>query len=371
MAELIEVEESQAQEHFFEQGWTDGLPIVPPTVDRVFEMMVGAGVTDPDQLLGVVPQRGVSVTVEQTAINAVMAGCKPAYFPIVLAAVSATLDPAFNPHTASTSTGGAAFCVIVSGPLAAEVGMNGGLGALGPGNRANATIGRAVRLVAANVLGSKTGALDGSSIGHPGKYTFCFTEDGPPAPWEPLGVALGYEPGDTTVTVMPTEGPRQVANHLVGTPEGVLATMAAAMSDPSTFMVGKAGAGVVVLGWEHRKAVIDAGWSRRQVQEWLLEHTRITPERLLEAGLPLEGGEAHPQIPGPDGKLPSFRSPDDIFVVTAGGAGAGWSAYVPAWAPPLHSHAEAVTRRVRPPGEALPECGPDGCIIDLHGHEGI
>lgn len=365
MSELLELEESQVQEHFFEAGWTDGLPIVPPTPERVFDMLAGAAVADPDQLLGVVPQRGVSVTVEQAAINAVMAGCRPDYFPIVLAAVSAVLDPAFNPHTASTSTGGAAFCVVVSGALAQEVGMNAGLNALGPGNRANATIGRAVRLVASNVLGAKSGALDGSSIGHPGKYTLCFAEE-PPPPWEPLRVALGYDEEDTTVTVMPTEGPRQVANHLNGEAEGVLATLAATMANPATFSVGKGGQGIVVLGWEHRRAVIDAGWSRRRVQEHLAERTRVTPEQLLAAGIPLETGAAHPQVPGEDGRLPSFRSPDDILVVTAGGPGAGWSAYLPSWAPPLHAHAEAVTRRVRPSGEPLPECGPDGCLIDLH-----
>src|SRR6056297_3889780 len=183
MQETLDLPESDVQEHFFESGWTDGLPIVPPTPDRVLETMLAGGVGDPDEVVGVVPQRGVTVTAELAAINAVMAGCEPRSFPIVLAALGAMLDPAFNPNTACTSTGGAALCVIVSGPMADEVGMNGGLNALAPGNRANATIGRSLRLVASNVLGAKSGGLDGSSLGNPGKYTLCFAEDPPPAPW--------------------------------------------------------------------------------------------------------------------------------------------------------------------------------------------
>ena len=180
-------------------------PYLALTPDRVLDMMLAGGVTDPDDVIGTVPQRGIAVTAEKAAINAVMAGCRPSYFPIVLAGLSAMLDPAFNAHAATTSTGGAAICTIVSGPMAAEVGMNATHNVLGSGNRANATIGRALRLVANNVLGAKSGGLDGSSVGHPGKYTLCFAEDPPRAPWEPLSAALGFAPDDTVVTVVPTE----------------------------------------------------------------------------------------------------------------------------------------------------------------------
>lgn len=365
VTDLLDLDESAAQEHFFDAGWTDGLPVVPPTPDRVLDMLLAGGVTDPDEILGSVPQRHLSVTAEQAAINAVMAGCKPEYFPIVLAAVDCLLDPAFNAHTACTSTGGAALCVLVSGPMAETIGMNAGLNALGSGNRANATIGRALRLLAANVLGAKSGELDGSSMGHPGKYTMCFAEEPPPGGWDPIRVGLGYDVADTTVTLMPTEGPHQVANHLNGDPEGILRTFAAAMANPATFSTGKAGQGIVVLGWEHREILVKAGWTRDQAQAFLAEHTRVTPVQLDAAGVLLEIGTSHPMDPGPDGKLPSFRSPEDIFITTAGGAGAGWSAYIPSWAPPGHAHAEAVTRRVRLPGEALPDCGPDGCEVVL------
>ncbi len=369
MADLLELDAATVQEHFAQAGWTDGLPIIPPTPDRVLEMMLAAGAADPDEVVGAVAERGVTLTVEMAAINAVMAGCEPAVFPIVLAALGAVLDPALNAHTAVTSTGGAALCTIVSGPLAVEVGMNSRHNIFGPGNRANATIGRAMRLVVANVLGARSGKLDASSIGNPGKYTLCFAEEPPPVPWEPLRVALGYEPEDTTVTVMPTEGPRQVANHLNPDAEGILRTFAATMRDPATFITGKGGQCVVVLGAEHRTAIVEQGWTRRAVQEFLTAESRVSPEELARGGVLLEQGTGKDVTPGPDGKLRSIVSPDDVLVVTAGGAGAGWSAYLPSWAPPSHGKAWAVTRRVRLPGEELPLCGPDGCEVDLSNFE--
>lgn len=181
MADLLTVDESEAQELFFDRGWSDGLPVVPPTPDRVDAMLAAGAVAGAD-LLGSVPQRGRSLTAHDAAVAAVMAGCRPEYFPIVLAAFGAVLDPAFNVHTAATSTGGAAFCLVVSGPLAQRTGMAAQHNALGSGNRANATIGRSVRLAAMNVLGARTGGMDGSSLGHPGKYTFCFAEAPPPEP---------------------------------------------------------------------------------------------------------------------------------------------------------------------------------------------
>jgi hypothetical protein len=359
MAPTLTLEEDDLQEEFHARGWTDGLPVVPPTPERVAAMLEAGG-AEPDDVLGAVAERGVTATAEHAAINAVMAGCPPACFPLVLAAVRAFLDPAFNPHAAVTSTGGAAVLLVVSGPLAAEVGMDARHNALA-GGRANATIGRAVRLLARNVLGARTGGLDGSSLGHPGKLTFCLAEDPPPAPWEPLRVELGWGLEDTTVTALPSEGPRQVANHLEGSGEGILRTLAAAIASPAQFSVGKGTQGVVVLGPEHAGALLADGWTRRAVREHLAAATRVTPQQLHDAGVPLAEG----MEPGPDGRLPTLADPDDLLLVTAGGAGAGWSAWIPMWAPKLH--ARAVTRRVAPPGEALPDCGPDGCALPWAG----
>jgi len=361
MGRTLAIEESEVQETFFERGLTDGLPIVPPTLDRVRALLASSG-REPDEQIGSVPQRDRSVSAEEAAINAVMAGCAAEHFPLVLAGLSALLDPAFNAHAVLTSTGGAGLCLVVSGPRAAEVGMNARHNALGPGNRANATIGRALRLVAFNVLDARPGGMDGSSLGHPGKYTLCFAEDEPPDPWEPLRVELGFEREDTTVTLLPTEAPRQVANHLNDDPEGILSTFVAAMRNPATFCVGKGGQCLVVLGPEHASAVIEGGWTRERVRHFLARESRVTLAELQAAGVLIETGAQHDMTPGEDGRLPTVPGPDDVFVVTAGGAGAGWSAYLPAWAPKLHS--QAVTRRVPAAGEELPDCGPDSCEID-------
>ena len=358
--EQVLVDEADAIEHAFEHRWTDGLPVVPPTRARV-EAMLAAGGVSGAHVLGAVPARRRIVTAEIAAANSVMAGCRPEYFVLVLAALDAALDPAFNINTVVTSTGGAAICVIVSGPLAATLGMNARHNVLGTGNRANATIGRALRLTASNALGAKTGRLDATSIGHPGKFTLCFAEDPPPAPWHGLHIVQGYAPGDTTVTVIATEGPRQVANQLSEMPEDVLRSFVAQMKSASTFIVGKGGQCVVVLGHEHALAVRQAGWSQRRVREFLLDHSRVTPAELAAGGVRVEHGAQHDMTPDAEGKLATFRSIDDIILVTAGGPGAGWSAYLPTWAPSIHSR--YVTRRVRRVGEPLPDCGPDGCAL--------
>jgi hypothetical protein len=355
--ELLELEADAVQETFFENGWTDGLPVVPPRPELVSAMYAGY---DPEEVVGALPRRRRSITVEQAAVQAVMAGCTPAYFPIVLAALGALTDPAHNAEAMLTSTGGAASCLVVSGPLAAEVGMNARHNALGSGNRANATIGRAVRLTAMNVLGARSGVLDATSMGHPGRYTLCFAEDDPAAPWVPLRVQLGYEPSDTTVTIMATEGPRQVANHLNEEPAAVLTTFAAATTLAATFSVGKGGQGIVVMGPEHALAVRE--WSQEAVRSWLVDASRVTPAYLEAAGVVVErGSQQHAIALDADGRLPTFKSVEDLLLVTAGGEGSGWSAYLPSAAPTHHTrHA---TRRVRLPGEALPDCGPESCEV--------
>jgi hypothetical protein len=239
--------------------------------------------------------------------------------------------------------------------------MNARHNVLGSGNRANMTIGRALRLIARNVLDARTGRLDGSSIGSPGKISLCFAEDPPRPPWEPLRCALGFTEADTTVTLLATEGPRQVANHLRGDADSVLRTFAAAIRSPTSFIAGKGGQVVVLLGPEHALALIEGGVSRREAQAFLVAHSRIAPAELEAAGIAIELGSQHDMVPESDGLLATVASPGDVFIVTAGGEGAGWSAVMPVWAPAKHSR--AVTRRVRPGGEALPDCGPEGCEV--------
>lgn len=362
MPETLRIEEDDVQELFHERGWTDGLPIVAPTPARV-DAMLAATDRDRDELLGAVPQRGRSVAVHEAAVCAVMAGCPAACFPVVLTATEALLDPAVNPHAVLSSTGGAGIAVVVSGPLADEIGMNARHGVLGPGNRPNATIGRALRLLAITVLDARPGRMDASSIGHPGKYTLCFAEDPPPEPWEPLRVALGYAAEDTTVTVIATEGPRQIANQLNPDGFGVLRTFAAGLGSPATFIAGIGGQALLVLGPEHARALVESGISREAAAELLVRETRIAPEALVAGGIVRESGTQHDVPVDADGLLPTLTEPADVLLVTAGAGGAGWSALLPSFAPRLHTR--AVTRRIRPRGEALPDCGPDACVIAL------
>jgi hypothetical protein len=361
MAELLAVKEAELQDVFYDSGWTDGLPVIAPTQQLVDQMLAGGGADGAD-LLGSIPAQNVSMTAEHAAIAAVMAGCRPEYFSIVLAALGAALDEAFNLPVACTSTGGSAICVVVSGPQAAAIGMNAHHNALASGNRANATIGRAVRLAATNLLRTRIDGTDGTSLGHPGKFTFCFAER-PPTAWPTLSEHLGYADTDTTVTVLPAGGPIQVANHLNSQAEGVAASLAAAMRVPSAFTAGKGGAQfAVVLGPEHETAFTEAGWSRADVAGALTELSAVAATGLTDAGIVLEVGSQHTMVPDDRGMLRTVADPADLFVVTSGGAGAGWSAVIPSWAP--KKHAQVVTRRVRPADEGLPPCGPDGCIID-------
>lgn len=359
---LLDMPESDVVEEFMERGWTDGLPVVAPTPERVAAHLAAAGVA-PDEVVGGIPRRGRVLTAELAAVNAVMAGCRPDYFPVVVAAMAATLDPAHNANATFTSTGGAATCIVVSGPLATRIGMNSGHNLLGPGNRANATIGRAVRLIARNVFGAASGDMDASSLGNAAKLSLCFAEADPPAPWQPLRVRAGYSAEDTTVTVMATEASRQIANHLSEDPDGLMRTMASAIRVPASFPVGKGGQGVLVIGPEHSLALRSAGLGQAEVAEFVVAASRIHPDDLVANGVPLEVDSAHDMTPGPDGLLPSIVSAEDLVLVTGGGGGPGWSAYLPGFAPAKHSR--AVTRRVRTAADTLPDCGPDACEVDF------
>lgn len=331
----VELPDDRLHEALYEQGWTDGLPVVAPTPDLV-EEMVAAGGWHPETVLGSVPARAISLTVEQVAANAVLAGCPPACFPVVVAATRAMLSPEFSVHNVVASTGGTALCTIVSGPLADRLGIASRTNALGSGWRANATIGRTLRLVAVNLLKSVPGSTDGSSLGHPGKYSLCFAEHDQPA-FEPLRVELGFAPEDTTVTLLATEGPRQISNFLTTDPERLLRTCAATMRCPGIYGVGKRMQGALVLGHEHGIAIQEAGWSRADVQAFLMDACRIAPAEIEAAGVLLEHDTSHDMTPDADGLLTTFEHPGDIVLVTAGGPGAGFSAYLPYWAPKNHS----------------------------------
>src|SRR5205807_7246102 len=184
----------------FGGGWSDGLPVVPPTPERVLRMLEGTR-RAPGEVVAVVPPDYAECTVEKAAISAVMAGCRPEYLPVVLTAVEAACTDEFNIHGILATTYFVGPVVIVNGPIAGAIGMNSGVNALGQGNRANATIGRALQLVIRNVGGGRPGGADRATLGNPGKYTFCFAEDEERSPWEPLAVERGLRSGTSAVTL--------------------------------------------------------------------------------------------------------------------------------------------------------------------------
>src|SRR5262245_772615 len=242
----------------YERGWTDGLPVVPPTEARVRAMLDAAGL-EPGQQIAFITNRQVAVIAEKVAINAVMAGCKPEYFPVVVAAVEGIADPRWGYHGPATSTGGAGVLMIVNGPIARRLDFNSGDNLFGPGWRANATVGRALRLVMRNVIGTLPGRLDRGTIGHPGKYTYVIAENEVDSPWTPLSVERGCPPGVSAVTVMAALAPHQFYNQLSSTAAGVLATLCDALRSPG--QIGQPNYCVVLAG-EHMRTIAADGWSK-------------------------------------------------------------------------------------------------------------
>lgn len=314
-----------AIEYCYEQGWTDGLPVVPPTPDRVAAMLAASGLA-PEVVLGRIPERRLTIRAEQVAINAVMAGCLPAYMPAVTAAVRALLDPAFGLHGPSATTAGVAFLTIVNGPYARRIGLNSGENVFGPGNRANATIGRALRLL---LLNAGAALFDRATLGHAGKYTYCLAEQ-EDAGWEPLHTLRGFDRHQSTVTVMAAEAPNQVNNHVANSGRELLLTFTRRMAAVGTANANSRGARpqmAVVICPEHRRTLQADGWSKADVRRFLWEHARVSVADLKRGGL-LPG----PVAPGDEEqRSPVTPAEADLLIVTAGGEAGRFSAVIPGW----------------------------------------
>ncbi|HEY5988333.1 MAG TPA: hypothetical protein VIV12_18445, partial [Streptosporangiaceae bacterium] len=306
-------------EEMFERGWTDGLPVVPPTRERVDAMLGGR---DGRSSLGHVPPAMGEATLERLAACAVLAGCRPAYFPVVVAAAKAALDPAFNLHGQAVTTQPAGQIVIVNGPVRAAIGLNSGMGALGPGARPNLTIGRALRLLVTLTGGATPGALDRSTLGHPGKISFCIAEDEETSPWEPLHVERGFEPGQSVVTVIGGDAPLSISDHRSRAPEELASVLAwAAASSWSTNWWPLAEPSVFVICPEHAEMFRAAGWSKQRLRQHMFDAVR-KPARELR------WGETTPFVheTDPAAHVPKWRSPAAIVLLVAGGEAGRYSA---------------------------------------------
>ena len=310
----------EAIERCYELGWTDGLPVVPPTLERVREFLERAE-RPADEVLGGIPERRREVTVGKVAANAVMAGCLPEHTPVVIAAAEAMLDPAFNLIAPSSSQGGAAVLVVVNGPAVSEIGLNFANNIFGPGNRANATIGRAVRLILMNACASIPGLFDRTVIGHPGKYTYCIAENETDSDWLPLHAERGFSASESAVTVFAAWEPRQVrsASH---SQETVLDTVADVASVLGSSLASSDSVGDDTLPVRQGQILVTVGgaaefwgdWTKRDVREYL--HPRIGRSiadlkivRVLDGDVEPDDYQTFAQF---------VPEPDDIMIVRAG-----------------------------------------------------
>ena len=326
-AEILDIGEldpDQWHEYAIDQGWSDGFPLVMPTesaVERFAETCRG----DNEPFPPMSPRRLVP-TLNGIAANAVMAGCKAEYFPIVVAAVRAVLNPAYNLHGTLATTHPCAPTLIVNGPLRQALGINSGSNCFGQGNRANATIGRALQLTLLNIGGGKPGVMDRATQGSPAKYTFCFGENEEESPWEPYHVRRGFAADDSVVTVMSCEPPHNINDHASTTAEGILMTIAGTISQTGANILHGHGPYTVALGPEHAQTIYRDGWSIADIQEKLYEATPVDMDRV-----PLEKQRNYTvdrESNVVNGKFYLSPSPDRIQVLVAGGPGKH-SAFIP------------------------------------------
>jgi peroxiredoxin len=324
-------------EEMFERGWTDGLPVIPPTRERVTAMLDGR---DPSALLGEVPPALGEATLERVAACAVLAGCRPEYFPVVLAVVEAALEPAFNLNGQAVTTQPAGQLVIVNGPVRDAIGLNAGIGALGPGWRANLTIGRALRLLVSLTGGGYPGRLDRATLGNPGKLGLCLAEDEEVSPWEPLHVERGFPADRSVVTLLGADAPLSISDHRSQSPEElarVLGWAAAATWSPNWWPLG--GVSLFVICPEHAELFGAAGWSKQRLREEIFAAVR------KPAG-ELRWGETTPLVNAADDNelVGKWEDPDEIMLVVAGGEAGRYSAV---FGPCLGMDGEVISKEVK------------------------
>ena len=342
-------------EWYFEQGWTDGLPVVPPTPERVAAMVDALG-GEASHLEARIPPRWGALTRDVLAINLVLAGCLPEYAAVVRAAILALVSPHFNLNGVQATTHMAAPLLVVNGPVRGEIGLNGGANVFGSGHRANATIGRAIRLVLLNVGGAWPGDLDKSTLGHPGKYTFCIAENEEASPWAPYHVDCGYAADDSTVFCIAAEAPHSVTNHVANDPEGILDSIVSAMSTIAHNNAVSSGACAVILGPEHAVTIAGKQWTRQDVRRYLWSNTTNTFDDISFKGR--YGRIYNRNLPRwykrePGARIPIVPSPDDIHLFVAGGEAGRFSAFLPGWGHMSAPVLRALDGRPRPGGDCV------------------
>jgi hypothetical protein len=339
-------DEDEALETFHARRLTDGLPFVLPTAERVQTMIAGSG-RRAGEVIAVVPPRWAEATVENIAVNAVMAGCRPQYMPVLIAALQAAADPAFGLYSVQATTHPCAVMMLVSGPIAQELGLNFRHGAFGPGFRANASIGRAMRLVLMNVGGGIPGEGDQATHGSPAKFSYCVAENEAATPWEPFRVTRGFGKSDSTVTVFSGEGPHNINDHVCTSAETTLTVVADTMTTIGHNNAGSVIRGdvLVAFGPEHAHTIASGGMSKADVQKFLYERARNKVGLLkLRAMYKAENWPDWVDQTDDEALCPIVGKPEDIHIVVTGGPGKH-SAFIPTF-----GTSKSVTRRIETPG---------------------
>lgn len=336
-SKVYDVEDfAAAQEFYHAQGWTDGLPVVPPT-EAAVQACLDWAMMSADQLIGIEPVREQPITAEKLAVNAVMAGCLPIHFPVVVTAWSAMMQPEFLLHGATASTGGCAIMVVINGPIRLEIGANPTFNALGNSDRATSVIGRALRLALINLMDVRPGEIDRSTLGHPGKFSYCLAEDEEDTTWQPLSVMRGVPEGVSAVTVMAAMGPRHIMNEWTTDPREILETFAAEMRANMRHYSIYGGNYAIVIPKQLRDHIQAAGWSKRDIAEFIYERARIRRAEWAEVG---KGAVVRDRG---DSVYTALDSPDHLLVIAAGGPAGGFGAVIPPW---LGHKTKAVTAAI-------------------------
>ncbi|MCH7736926.1 MAG: hypothetical protein IH872_05930 [Chloroflexi bacterium] len=321
-------------EFFLEKTWSDGLPVVTPTEERIARMLSGTK-RDPEEVIGPIPPAMEVATVRNIAVHALMAGCRPEYLPVVIDATKMMLREEFNVNGVQGTMHGVAPMMIVNGPYAAEIGIHGGNGCMGPGFRANATIGRAIRLILMNLGAGIPGVSSMTVFGMPSRYTYCLTENMEDHPWESLAISKGYLPGDNVITMAMVESPRFCFDDVSDEPNRLLIGIADTMTAMGSWNMHARSDMVVAMGPQHAAVCANAGWSRADVHSRLCEIAGRKVGELKKGGnWRRERALALPVDIDPDDDecfVPAIKNPEDLQLIVAGGWGPctavchGWS----------------------------------------------
>ena len=340
---------------WLERGWGDGLPIVPPTAERVEKMLAYCDRGWNEPIAKIAPRYG-EATPLRLAANAVMAGCRPEYFPIYMLAIEAMCEEPFNLYGIQATTHLCAPLVIVNGPVGRELGINSGHNAFGPGTQSNATIGRAIRLALLNIGGALPGSGDMSTFGAPSKFSYCIAENEEGSPWEPLHVERGYEADMTTVTVIGAECPHNVNDHESLSAEGILTTIAGTMATPGNNDTYYDAQPLIVMGPEHARSVADGGYSKADAKRFLQAHAKLPMNRFskenIERRFRMTLKDRYGDAPL-DTLIPVVQRAEDIIIAVVGGAGKH-SAFLPTFGA-TKAVTRALTRREGQPVHSLKE----------------